>query len=265
MKKRNRFYRLLVVLLIGAILYSGWKVLTILLEYQKGDNSYEALTEKYTDDDMFNVVDVEDNLNEDESMETAPITVSFSELLNECHDVVGWLYCEGTEINYPIVQSSDNDYYLRRLLDGTWNIAGSIFLDYRNASDFSDWNSIVYGHNMKNNSMFGSLEKYKNQEYYDKYPVWYLLTPDKDYKIELIGGYTTSTDSSLAYSIPAASEERDKLIEQVERTSTFQADVQISDQDRLITLSTCSYDFDNARYVLIGVLRELSVYAEGEK
>ncbi len=257
MKKKNWLYMTLIALLIGIILYSGWKLLTILSEYKKGESSYEALTEEYTDKYTFNVVDVEDNLNEEQSIETAPITVSFSELLNECRDVVGWLYCEGTEINYPIVQSSDNDYYLRRLLDGTWNIAGSIFLDYRNASDFSDWNSIVYGHNMKNDSMFGSLEKYKNQDYYEEHPVCYLLTPDKDYKIELIGGYTTSTDASLAYSIPVTSEERDKLIEQVQRTSTFQADIQISDQDRLITLSTCAYDFDNARYVLVGVLHEL--------
>ncbi len=257
MKKKNWLYMTLIALLIGVILYSGWKVIAILSEYKKGESSYEALTEEYTDKYTFNVVDVEDNLNEEKRVETAPITVSFSELTAQYRDVVGWLYCEGTEINYPIVQSSDNDYYLRRLLDGTWNIAGSIFLDYRNASDFSDWNSIVYGHNMKNDSMFGCLEKYKNQDFYEEHSVWYLLTPDKDYKIELIGGYTTSTDSSLTYSILATSEERDRLIEQVQRTSTFQADVQISDQDRLITLSTCAYDFENARYVLIGVLHEL--------
>ena len=82
--------------------------------------------------------------------ETAPITVDFERLQEENKDIIAWLYCPDTEINYPVVQSKDNEYYLRRLLDGTWNIAGTLFMDYRNAADCSDLHTIIYGHNMKN-------------------------------------------------------------------------------------------------------------------
>ena len=91
--------------------------------------------------------------------ETAPITVDFERLQEENKDIIAWLYCPDTEINYPVVQSKDNEYYLRRLLDGTWNIAGTLFMDYRNAADCSDLHTIIYGHNMKNNTMFGSLHR----------------------------------------------------------------------------------------------------------
>lgn len=103
--------------------------------------------------------------------ETAPIKVDFERLQEENKDIIAWLYCPDTEINYPVVQSKDNEYYLRRLLDGTWNIAGTLFMDYRNAADCSDLHTIIYGHNMKNNTMFGSLPKYSKQEYYEEHSV----------------------------------------------------------------------------------------------
>lgn len=98
--------------------------------------------------------------------EVAFIVVDFEELWKENGDVVGWLYCPDTVINYPVVQGDDNDYYLRRLLDGSNNIAGTLFIDARNKGDFSDWNTVVYGHNMRNDTMFGTLTEYASQEYY---------------------------------------------------------------------------------------------------
>lgn len=124
--------------------------------------------------------------------ETAPITVDFERLQEENKDIIAWLYCPDTEINYPVVQSKDNEYYLRRLLDGTWNIAGTLFMDYRNAADCSDLHTIIYGHNMKNNTMFGSLPKYSKQEYYEEHSVLYLLTPKQNYKVKLIAGIALS-------------------------------------------------------------------------
>lgn len=87
--------------------------------------------------------------------------INFDILKSKNKDIVAWIYSEGTQINYPIVQSKDNDYYLRRLLDGTYNQGGTIFMDYRNNKNFEDYNTIIYGHNMKNNTMFGTLINYK--------------------------------------------------------------------------------------------------------
>ena len=95
-----------------------------------------------------------------ETADIVPIQVDFDVLSKENQDVIGWLYCPDTSINYPVVQAADNEYYLHRLLDDSKNAAGTLFMDYRNSADLSDWNSVIYGHNMKNGSMFGSLPDY---------------------------------------------------------------------------------------------------------
>ena len=169
---------------------------------------------------------------------------------------IAWLYCPDTEINYPVVQSKDNEYYLRRLLDGTWNIAGTLFMDYRNAADCSDLHTIIYGHNMKNNTMFGSLPKYSKQEYYEEHSVLYLLTPKQNYKVKLIAGYVTPSDSKV-YEFEKTKEERSGLLKTALDNSLFTSGTTVSDEDRLLTLSTCSYEYDNARFVLMGILKEI--------
>lgn len=185
--------------------------------------------------------------------ETAPIEVDFEVLLEKNEDIIGWLYSEDTPINLPVVQSTDNDYYLRRLVDGTWNSSGTLFADYRNAGDFTDSNTVIYGHNMKNKEMFGTLPYYKEQSYFEEHPAMWLLTPNGDYKIELLAGYVTPTTSDV-YSFDQSEEDVLATVQQAMEKSTFAAEVEIAQGDRFITLSTCSYEYDNARYVLIGRL-----------
>lgn len=187
----------------------------------------------------------------------APIRVDFDVLLSENPDVVAWLYVPDTPIHYPVVQAEDNAYYLHRLLDGSNNSAGTLFLDCRNAPDFSDWNSVIYGHNMLDDSMFGSLPDYETQAYFEAHPVLYLLTPEQDYAVELIAGFTTAPDASLYRSLCSPAEEREKLLAQWMESSDFSSDIRPTAEDRLVTLSTCTYTFRNARYVVIGVLRPL--------
>ena len=188
--------------------------------------------------------------------ETVPIEVDFDVLLKSNADVIGWIYCEDTPINYPVVQGKDNDYYLSRMIDGTRNSSGTLFADYRNAGDFSDGNTIVYGHNMKNKDMFGTLPNYKKQSYFDEHPVMWLLTPEENYKVELVAGYVTSSTSEI-YSFGQTEADVVSQMEQAADQSTFLSGFQVSQGDRFVTLSTCSYEYDNARYVLIGRLKPL--------
>lgn len=185
--------------------------------------------------------------------ETAPLSVDFDYLQDINQDVVAWIYSEDTPINYPVVLSADNSDYLHRLLDGTYNAAGTLFMDFRNSGDFSEENSIIYGHHMNNGSMFASLEMYRTQSYYDEHPVLYLLTPDGDYKLELIAGKTVHADDQIVYSTNLTVEEAQERME----NSDFQADVTLAPQDHFVTLSTCAYSFHGARYVVTGVLRPL--------
>ena len=260
--KRNIFRTLLFLTSVGIIIFSVQKLYEIYAEYEKGKSAYVEIAEQYvtrlvTDDTLPSSIEKIVLPEPVEPLKTAPISVSFKDLLAECDDVVGWLYCAETLINYPVVQGRDNNYYLRRLPDGSYNINGTIFMDYRNSPDFSDWNTVIYGHNMNNDTMFGILQRYNSQDYFDTHPVWYLLTPEQDYRIELLGGYTTSSTDADTYSIPDNVQGRDELIEKVMQYTTFQSEVEIGDEDLLITLSTCADDYD-ARYVLVGVLRELT-------
>ena len=258
-KRSRENIRILIGILAAAIfLFSGYKVCNYY---------YEARQSSIVTDDLIGkaveiVQDIQPESNTEFSLiaeptEYSPITVDFSILQAENEDIIAWIYCEDTPINYPIVQSEDNSYYLRRLTDGSWNMAGTLFLDYRCKADFSDSTSIVYGHNMKNDSMFGILPNYAEQSYFDEHPTMYLLTPETDYRVDLFAGYVTPSDSE-AYQLQFSEDEKQQFIEQAKEQSDFTADVEVSADDCLLVLSTCSYEYSDARYVLIGKLTELS-------
>ena len=195
----------------------------------------------------------DNNDNAQENEDILLISVDFSVLKQENEDIVGWLYLEDSPINYPVVQSNDNDYYLRRLVNGEYNIAGSLFMDYRNDSNLEDNNTIIYGHNMKNNTMFGSLQEYKNQNYYDNHKVMYYFTPEKNYIIELFTGYTISVESDI-YDLSIIDSSK---LEELISKSDFESNTKVTEEDKIITLSTCAYEYDGARYVVMGVLKEI--------
>lgn len=191
-----------------------------------------------------------------ESGESAPISADFDALQKENPDIIAWLYSEGTPINYPVVQAEDNKYYLRRLTDGSYNSNGTLFLDCRCKADFSEFSSVIYGHRMKSKAMFGTLPEYAEQEYYDEHPVMYLLTPQADYKIELIAGFMTSSDSE-AYDQPGSESQRQSFLDNAVNNSLFQSSFEYSTDDRFVCLSTCSYEYENARLMLVGKLVKL--------
>lgn len=192
-----------------------------------------------------------------EVVKTAPIQVDFDALCGKYPDVAAWLYCPDSPINYPVVQSEDNAYYLHRLLDGRKNSAGTLFMDYRNSPDLSDWNCIIYGHNMTNDSMFGTLTDYKSQAYFEAHPEMYLLTPERSFAITLMAGFTAAANDELYSAFSPDESERERLVNDWLAASDFYAGITPDEGDRLITLSTCSYEYDNARYVLVGILQEL--------
>jgi len=184
-----------------------------------------------------------------------PIEVDFSVLQPKIPDLRGWIYCPDTPIHYPVVQGKDNRYYVRRMPTGEANHSGSIFLDRRNPSDLSGRYNLIHGHNMQDTSMFGTLPNYKDQAYYDEHKLVYLLTPDGDYVIELFAGFTAPHDDSI-YTIPATGKERMRIAQECIGRSDFTSEVRPQEDDQLIILSTCDYTFDEARYVVIGILRK---------
>ena len=183
--------------------------------------------------------------------------INFKVLQEVNPDVISWIYSPDTTINYPVVQGDDNAFYLKHLADGTENRNGCPCLDVQNSKDFSDDNSIIYGHHMQNGTMFAGISWYEGQSYYDEHPVMYLMTPTAIYRIEIFSGYTTKMDSSAYMQTFGSIREHTDWLKEVSGRSDFRANLEISAYDRVITLSTCAYRFENARYVLHGKLVEL--------
>ncbi|MEE0955255.1 MAG: class B sortase [Eubacterium sp.] len=199
-----------------------------------------------------------DNLNLADLSKPADLPeINFKALKEVNPDVIGWIYSPDTTINYPVVQGNDNAYYLKHLADGTENRNGCPFLDVQNRPDFTDDNSVIYGHHMQNGTMFAGISWYEDQSYYDEHPVMYLMTPSATYRIELFSGYITTMDSSAYMQTFGSIREHTDWLKEVSGRSDFRANLVISAYNRVITLSTCAYRFENARYVLHGKLVEL--------
>jgi len=181
------------------------------------------------------------------------LDIDFEELKNINEDSTAWLYSPDTVIDYPVMKAADYNYYLSHLPDGTWNANGSLFIDYNNAPDFSDRLTVIYGHHMKSGSMFGNLKGYKSQEYFDEHPYMYLYTDQGNYRIDLMYGSVIGAGQWREQAF-MFEENTDALLAYAEFNTTFDSGVRHSKNDRIVVLSTCSYEFDNARYFVVGKL-----------
>lgn len=167
-------------------------------------------------------------------------------------DAVGWLYIPDTPINYPIMQRDDNDFYLHHAYDGSSLKSGSIFFDYRCENRFMNPINIVYGHNMRNGSMFAGLLKFSDSTYFVSHRYGWLSTPEAVYRIDFFSCakadmYDELYDGSMLVS---------QWIPHIADRSAVFRDADFSENDRFISLSTCSYEFENARTILTGKLVE---------
>jgi len=239
--KKVLYYAALAIL-TGVFLFSAYKVGTYFLEQKRSQTDTEEVKQ------YMQVVPAQTG-DSSAAVEQAPIAVDFEAMKAVNKDIVAWLYVPDTRLNYPIVQAADNDYYLHRLLNGDYNLNGTIFMDYLNHADFSDANTLIFGHNMKSGNMFGEMTNYKKQSYYDQHPVAYLLTPTQNYTLELVAGVILNDDDAI-YQHSFSQE----LLDACRSHSTFSSNVEATAQDRFVTLSTCSYEYDNARFVVLGKL-----------
>ncbi len=263
--------RIIVAILLGVFLFSAGIIGVVIYQYHVNDEAYANAAERFItpagvisssgqqnmNDDPQNSASGESNVSDtavETEAELAPFSVDFDALREVNPDVTGWIYCEDTTINYPVLQGATNDTYLRHLYDGSYCYGGSIFVEAQNSKDFADYNTIIYGHNMRDDSMFGTLERWADQKFYEAHPVIWLLTPERDYRIEILSAYTTSAYSDTYQIFAAPGAALDAYLEQVLSQSEIAPRDAPETGSRYVLLSTCAYVFDNARFVIHGKL-----------
>ena len=243
---RRTISNILIIVFSAIIAFSGYRLWKIFHEYHVGEKQYEQTADSYV-----RPKDPDHTL-ADNGPQECPITVDFDGLLAENSDVVGWIYSEGTQINYPVLRGESNETYLRHMINGQYNSSGSIFMDFRNNPDLSDFNTIIYGHHMKNGSMFASLHEYVDQSYFEDHKNMWYLTPEHVYRLDVISGYIGKAEAEV-YTIFKNQDELDSYLSFASVYSDFTPNQVPEEINKVVVLSTCSYEYDDARYVVVCV------------
>ena len=170
-------------------------------------------------------------------------------------DVLGWICIGGTGVDYPLLRGADNEHYLKYDWKNKQNVSGSIFMERENAADFSDFNTIIYGHNMRSGAMFGGLKEYGNQAYWEAHPYIYIINDSGVFRYDIFAAHKVDTDSIVYAMEINNTDRREEFIRFALDNSMVNTGIEPKAEDRIITLSTCTGETDT-RWVVQGVLNE---------
>lgn len=254
-----------VVFLCAALAFgSGFLMVRDLSQYRESAGAY---------DDLAGLVELPEQTEAPEDMETGTEpdgdtslavlpSVDFETLQESGPDIIGWLTLPDTAINYPVTQTDDNEYYLHHLYDGTYNKTGCLFADYENQADFSDRNTIIYGHNMRDGSMFASLNEYDEQGYFDTHKQMYLVTPEGGYLCKVFTAFVANPSESGSDTSPWRLSWKDDgayttWLSAMADRSVIETDVTVTSSDKVLTLSTCTPGGAN-RFIVMAKLVEVN-------
>ena len=215
------------IVLIFIIFICAYKILYKIGEYKKADDIYEKIRiEKEEVNDAY--------------------------IDNE--DYRGWIKVENTNIDYPILQGNDNQYYLDKDINKEYLASGSIFMNYLN-NGFNDENTVLFGHNMRNGTMFGQLKKYKEKDFfYGNNDIDIELSNGDNLKYKVFSVYITNAEDNYIKTKFDNRDEYKEFLERIKNKSIYKSEIDLNEDDKIITLSSCSYEFDDARIVVHGKL-----------
>lgn len=252
----SKLEKVIIVIASLAALTAAFMIFKTARDYKAASDEYDSLrqyaseevsatetAEKVSDIKPIELEEAEERkeLKSNENREDFPeMEVDFKALREKNPDTVGWLYVGSCGISYPIVQGEDNDYYMNHTFEGTVNSSGAIIMDYRDDKYLKDWNTFIYGHNMKNGSMFGSLKKLLNDEtLYDSDPYIYVYLPGYIYRYKIFSYYKDKPDSKMYWTADTLQEYR-QYIRDALSLSVRDLGVETSEDNNMVTLVTCS-------------------------
>ncbi len=237
-EKTSLVGRIIILILTLIMIYSGYKIITWLNENNKNNELKEQVQQEVRID---SAKDISDN---------DKYQVNVSELQKKNKDIVGWIKVWGTDIEFPVVQTTDNEYYLTHSMDKTYNSAGWIFADYTNKLDGTDKNIVIYGHNRRDNSMFGTLKNVLNKEWYDNENNYFIPFIQKGQSTiyEVFSVYQIENEDYYITTNFASIEEYQTFIDTIKSRSVKNFGIDVTTSDNILTLSTCA---DNNKYRVV--------------
>ena len=191
-------------------------------------------------------------------MPTRNHSKSFKELQQINNDVIGWLKVNNTHINYPLVQCENDDKYMNTDVEGNYSLSGSIFLHAENNPHFTDFNNIIYGHHMEKHMMFGDIGEFTNQNFFNKHHYGNLYYDGINHGIEFIAIMQLDAYNERAFNVCISEEAKQEYIKLIDNNSLYKRNVQISPNDHLVILTTCTSDMTNGRNVLVGKITNMT-------
>lgn len=238
---------ILLLAAIGVFIFSAYQLLGIYLEYKKGSDEYDKIQKLAVKENK--------DTEEEDSAGGNAFMVDFNTLKSINEDTVAWIrFDKPSEINYPVVQGSDNSEYLRRTFEANDNKLGTLFVDAENKGDFSDRNTFIYGHNMKNGTMFAQLKKYQEKSFWEQYPYFYIYTPDGKVGTYQIFSVGVVGDISENYQkVYASDEEYLNYLNLALQSSMYDTGIQLTTESKIVSLSTCTNVKEEERILVQGV------------
>ncbi len=246
-KTKDIIRKIIFVVALCVFAYSGYQLVHIYLEYKQGTDTYDDIEDMFMENNTETSAQGEDNDNSSESESKGAsnkvFVWDFKKMYDYNNDTLGYIR-NGDAISYPILQTTDNDYYLHHLVNGEANSSGAIFVDALIKDGLEADNCIIYGHNMKNGSMFGTLKWYKDSNYCKKYPNIYIYTDKYMYTYKIFSMYTTGADSDIYSFDYGQSDKFVDYLESVREKSLYNIypEYNFKKEDKIITLSTCTSD-----------------------
>ncbi|MFD0677663.1 MULTISPECIES: class B sortase [unclassified Paenibacillus] len=261
--KKNVFQQLLTLLALGAFVFSFIELSSLAVGYYENRKAsaeaqavYYSSLEGTEQGGGSSGAAVKPAINP----EASPLAVrsAFQGLLAVNSDILGWIKIGDTQVDYLIVRAEDNEYYLTRNYKREEAKAGSIFMDFRNNVTAVSPNTILYGHRMKDGSMFGDLKKYMDREFFEAHQLISMDTLYHRYDVEVFSVYYTTTDFNYIETEFDTPEDQLRFYERIRERSMYKTGVVLTEQDRVLTLSTCDYTLDpnEGRLVVHGRLVE---------
>lgn len=270
-KQKKLLYKILCIICVIVFVVAMGVMISDQIKEQKAENKYDELSsmQKETEEIEDTEEVVVDELKE-LGIEVPEKNIDWENLYEENEHIYAWIYIPGTKVDYPILQHPTKDgYYLNRNLDGSSGYPGCIYSDSFNSKDFSDLNTLLNGHNMKNKSMFGSLHNYEDAMFLDEYHYVYIYTPENVLVYDVFAAYMY-TDDHIYYEYDFGVREGlqeyiDDIFAIRDMNANIREDVEVTSEDYLLTMSTCmGSGRDENRYVVNAVLLNPSALGNQE-